>query len=546
MVSTGSTDGVGWVMEFNTLAAPGTTYAAGVTVTGSFPRVGDYELLTQIGEGGMGVVHLARASDGRRVAVKVLRPQVIGDQEARQRLAREVNSLRLVRSPRVAEILDADPFGPTPFVVTRYVPGLSLYDHIREEGLLEGTDLWHFARLLAEALVSVHSVGVLHRDVKPSNVLMEGRSPVLIDFGLARLSEDPRLTHTGWLLGTPGYLAPELLYGDEATPAADVHAWAATVVFAATGRSPYGKGPTMAVLDRVRLGDYDLTGVPANLRDLIAAGLSTEPTDRPTMSAILASLSGAAPAAEPFTMPITARPRSTAGAAAVAPTNPPTPATPPADPPTARLPATTVAHPVVAAQPVRSSGQRRLLLTGLTLLVAAMVGFAPYFGTFLVTVAMLLLRTASITGERHVLRRNIRGQARWYDGLQTSFATPLYLVIALFGTVALAAWGILAAVAAGAIAHVAGLTERPGLLVMGLVFAIAIWWGPGSTRLRATTRTLVWRASRGGWPTWTAAAFMILCAGVLAWTLLGRGPTWSPGLQAPWATGFLADVLAYL
>ncbi|HNM98400.1 MAG TPA: serine/threonine-protein kinase, partial [Marmoricola sp.] len=304
-------------MEFNTLAAPGTTYAAGVTVTGSFPRVGDYELLTQIGEGGMGVVHLARASDGRRVAVKVLRPQVIGDQEARQRLAREVNSLRLVRSPRVAEILDADPFGPTPFVVTRYVPGLSLYDHIREEGLLEGTDLWHFARLLAEALVSVHSVGVLHRDVKPSNVLMEGRSPVLIDFGLARLSEDPRLTHTGWLLGTPGYLAPELLYGDEATPAADVHAWAATVVFAATGRSPYGKGPTMAVLDRVRLGDYDLTGVPANLRDLIAAGLSTEPTDRPTMSAILASLSGAAPAAEPFTMPITARPRSTAGAAAV-------------------------------------------------------------------------------------------------------------------------------------------------------------------------------------------------------------------------------------
>ena len=86
----------------------------------------------------------------------------------------------------------------------------------------------------------------------------------------------------------------------------------------------------------------------------------------------------------------------------------------------------------------------------------------------------------------------------------------------------------------------------PGLLVMGLVFAIAIWWGPGSTRLRATTRTLVWRASRGGWPTWTAAAFMILCAGVLGWTLLGRGPTWSPGLQAPWATGFLADVLAYL
>ena len=88
----------------------------------------------------------------------------------------------------------------------------------------------------------MHRAGVLHRDIKPSNVLMEGRSPVLIDFGLARLADDPRLTQTGWLLGTPGYLAPEILYGDDATPAADVHAWAATVVFAATGRAPFGTG----------------------------------------------------------------------------------------------------------------------------------------------------------------------------------------------------------------------------------------------------------------------------------------------------------------
>ncbi|MGZ4437798.1 MAG: serine/threonine-protein kinase, partial [Nocardioidaceae bacterium] len=217
-------------------------------------RVGGYRLLTRIGEGGMGVVHLAQAPDGSRVALKVLRPHVIGDDESRQRLAREVASLRRVSSPRVAEVLDADPWGETPYVATRYVPGLSLHQHVRTEGPISGPDLRYLASGLLEALSAVHSVGVLHRDVKPSNVLLEGRAPVLIDFGLARLAEDSRMTHTGWLLGTPGYLAPETLYGEDASTASDVHAWAATLVFAATGRPPYGTGPAMAVMDRVRRG----------------------------------------------------------------------------------------------------------------------------------------------------------------------------------------------------------------------------------------------------------------------------------------------------
>ncbi len=208
------------------------------------PTVGDYTLLTKIGEGGMGVVHLARrGEDGHRVALKVLRPHIVGDDEARERLAREVSSLGRIRSRWVAEIVDADPWGPVPFVATRYVPGLSLHDHVHEEGPVEGPDLTWFAACLAEGVASVHAVGVLHRDVKPSNVLMEGRTPILIDFGLARVADDPRLTHTGWLLGTPGYLAPEILYGDDATTASDVHSWAATVAFAATGRPPFGRGP---------------------------------------------------------------------------------------------------------------------------------------------------------------------------------------------------------------------------------------------------------------------------------------------------------------
>ena len=125
---------------------------------------------------------------------------------------------------------------------------------------MRGADLDHLADHLLAAIRDVHAAEVLHRDVKPTNVVMEGRVPVLIDFGLARLAEDPAMTPPGILLGTPGYLAPEMLLGDQPTGAADVHGWASTVVFAAQGVSPYGRGHTMAVLDRTRRGEYDLDG----------------------------------------------------------------------------------------------------------------------------------------------------------------------------------------------------------------------------------------------------------------------------------------------
>src|SRR5690242_18207186 len=236
----------------------------------------------------MGVVHLARrGEDGQRVALKVLRPHIVGDDEARARLAREVSSLSRIRSRWVAEIVDSDPWGPVPYVATRYVPGLSLHDHVHEEGVIEGSDLTWFAACLAEGVASVHAVGVLHRDVKPSNVLMEGRTPILIDFGLARVADDPKLTHTGWLLGTPGYLAPEILYGDDATTASDVHSWAATVAFAASAKPPFGRGPSMAVMDRVRRGEHDLSGIPDPLRQLLTEALDPDPVRRPELPAIL-------------------------------------------------------------------------------------------------------------------------------------------------------------------------------------------------------------------------------------------------------------------
>ena len=262
----------------------------GSTVDPVERRVGPYRVLARIGEGGMGVVHLAEAPDGRRVALKVLRPHVVGDDEGRERLAREVASLRKVRSGHVAEIIDADPWGELAFIVTRYVPGDSLTELVKREGPVRGADLDHLAEHLLTAIRDVHASGVLHRDVKPTNVVMEGRSPVLIDFGLARLAEDPAMTATGILLGTPGYLAPELLLGDQPTGAVDVHGWASTVVFAAQGVSPYGRGHTMAILDRTRRGEFDVAEVPAGLRPLLAAALATDPLARPTTREVAGEL----------------------------------------------------------------------------------------------------------------------------------------------------------------------------------------------------------------------------------------------------------------
>ena len=152
-----------------------------------------------------------------------------------------------------------------------------------EEGPITGADLLWFARGLAEGVAAVHAVGVLHRDVKPSNVLMEGRTPILIDFGLARVADDPKLTHTGWLLGTPGYLAPEILYGDDATAASDVHSWAATVAYAGTGRPPFGRGPSMAIMDRVRRGSTTCPACPATCARWSTAALDPDPARRPTL-----------------------------------------------------------------------------------------------------------------------------------------------------------------------------------------------------------------------------------------------------------------------
>ncbi len=248
-------------------------------------KLGPYRLQERLGEGGMGAVYLARDREKRPVAVKVLHSRVAAEPTARRRLAREVEAMRRVQSPYVAEVLDADVEGKFPYIVTRYVPGQTLDHSVREHGPLSPAALERLARGLAQALVAVHAAGVVHRDLKPGNVMLRGGDPVVIDFGIAYTGTDStRLTQTGMFMGTPGYLAPEVIEGQPSSEASDIHSWGATLAFAATGRPPFGSGSFENVFYRIVQGHADIDGIPAPLAQLVAAALSRDPRRRPTAS----------------------------------------------------------------------------------------------------------------------------------------------------------------------------------------------------------------------------------------------------------------------
>jgi hypothetical protein len=488
-------------------------------------QVGDWTLVRRLGEGGMGVVHLAEDDDGRFAALKVLRPHVVGDEEARARLEREVATLERVRSPWVAEIVDADPWGPVPFVATRYVDGPSLHDQVNTLGPLGGRTLRHFATCLAEALAAVHKAGVLHRDVKPSNVVLDGETPILIDFGLARLGDDTRLTRTGFLLGTPGFLAPEILYGHEPGPAADIHAWAATVAFAGTGRAPYGSGPPMAVMDRVRRGEHDLAGLDPSVRVLVEAALDPDPLRRPTLPALLKVL--AAPA----------RAGATASVGARGPVAEPTRVL--RDAPLDDgddLPLWSPAPP----KPRTPLGERfRRWTIGLALLALVVVGVmaAPFVALAGLAVAVTLLRWGAVTADGHRSRREARGR-RWYDLPHAAVLTPIDLLVSVPATMLL--WVTAAMVGAMAILGcvIAGASDSQWLGWAGGAVGVSLWLGPGSRRVRRPLGGLTRPLARtvGGW----ALTMLVLLglSGAAAYAVATGGTEWMPlsgvDLHADW------------
>lgn len=540
-------------------------------------RVGDYVVLTKLGEGGMGIVHLARGADGRRVALKMLRPHVVGDDEARARLAREVASLERVRSPWVAEILDADPWADLPYVVTRYVPGLSLHDHVAEEGPITDRDLHWLAGCLAEGIASVHSAGVLHRDVKPSNVLMEGRTPILIDFGLARVADDPRLTQTGWLLGTPGYLAPEILYGDDATPASDVHAWAATVAYAGNARAPYGRGPSMAIMDRARRGEHDLGALTGSLREVVDAALSPDPLERPSLHEILAWIRPLStrpelpvadpPVADDFTLPLAVAAQGGGAPTPVLPPPPPPHRTrvletevgpvPPVAPFPAAAPTLGPAqpgpppahalerlendwdqqwadpYPPVAPRPPLAERLRRGAAVGCgAVLLGAATAAAPYVTAAAVLVAVWLLRAGSLAASSVASKRMVRG-AKWHDGIGFVVSSPWHLVRAITGTVVLVLWSAGIAAAAALICYALATGVATMLFTGGTALGVALWTGIASSRFRGPLSRVVHPLSRG-WVPWSAlCGGLLVAAVVLGAVVASQGIAWLPAASGP-------------
>ncbi|WP_030667271.1 serine/threonine-protein kinase [Streptomyces rimosus] len=260
------------------------------------PRViGAYRLLGRLGAGGMGRVYLGRSAGGRTVAVKSVHARLAADEQFRARFRREVESARRVGGAWTAPVLDADPDAPVPWVATGYVAGPSLTRAVEDFGPLDGAAVRTLGAGLAEALTAVHAHGLVHRDVKPSNVMLTLDGPLLIDFGIARAMDGgAALTATGVSVGSPGYMAPEQILGRNVTGACDVFSLGAVLAYAATGAGPFTGDSSAALLYKVVHEDPDLgAALTGELREVTAACLAKRPEDRPAPGEIARRLGGA-------------------------------------------------------------------------------------------------------------------------------------------------------------------------------------------------------------------------------------------------------------
>ncbi len=524
-------------------------------------RLGPYRLMERLGEGGMGIVYLGLDAGGSMVAIKALRPAVAVEATARRRLAREVETMRRVHSPFVAEVIDADVTSDPPYLVTRYVPGRTLDDVIGDQGPLAGQALARLTRGLAAALTAVHSAGVVHRDLKPGNVMLVDGDPVVIDFGIAQLPEATKLTMTGMFMGTPGYLAPEVIEGKPSGPAADVHSWGATVAYAATGRPPFGTGSFETIFYRIVHGQPDLDGFPPPLLWMVVRALARDPSRRPAaaeLSEWAAALNPAAlvaaaaagpgsavrlgsaragtvadrPARSALDVPpsVPAWPHSTRPLAAAGgfadllpPVGFPPPAAPVGGPPVAwpggqpsaqngsRPPAS--GRPAVPVSRSARSAWNPLVIAAMVVAIAASVAF-PVAGTAAAMVGLIGLRAAGLTGRRLAKRRAAQGR-RPADALVAAAYLPLALLRSVLGFVLLAPLALLvAAVVAAIVVVVVPVSPLPLAGACGAGALVAVYGlGPGSGSCRRPLGTLFGAARNR--PTWVVV-FIAMCALTIA------------------------------
>ena len=254
-------------------------------------RIGPYELTGVLGSGGMGQVFLGLSPGGRPVAVKVIRAELADDPEFRTRFRREVAAAQKVNGLFTAAVADADADAPLPWLATVYVPGPSLAQAVAEHGPLPPDAVLALTAGLAEGLTAIHAAGVVHRDLKPSNVLLAADGPRVIDFGISRATETSALTHTGLVVGSPGFMSPEQAEGGKIGPPSDVFSLGAVLAFAATGQGPFGGGMTAALIYRVVHAAPSLEHVPEVVRPLIQRCLDKDPARRPTPRDLLLATS---------------------------------------------------------------------------------------------------------------------------------------------------------------------------------------------------------------------------------------------------------------
>lgn len=245
-------------------------------------RIAGYRILGRLGAGGMGVVLLGRSPGGALVAIKLIRAEYADDAGFRTRFRREVAIARQVRNRWAVPVVDADTEAAAPWLATEFVPGPPLSEAVGGGAPLPERSVRALGSMLAEALEAVHGAGLVHRDVKPGNVLLGLDGPRLIDFGIARALDDTVLTATDAIVGSPGFLSPEQAQGRRIGPASDVFSLGCVLVYAATGGRPFGSGPVEAMLFRTVHDPADLGGLPPGLRQVVEACLSKEPEGRPT------------------------------------------------------------------------------------------------------------------------------------------------------------------------------------------------------------------------------------------------------------------------